>query len=158
MKIVAAFVLGFALVSIAMPAFADHDKVRVLSVKDIYNNKTVVNNVPVESCKQVNVPIYQKQQGSDDLGAFLGGAIIGGVIGNQIGNNKGNGALGAIIGGAIANETQKKKGTQTIVGYKRETVCETQNQRQRQTIREYSYSYIEFELDGDVYRVQFIKR
>ena len=65
--IVLAFIVGFLAVSFASTAYADHDKVRVLSVKDIYNSKTIVKNVPVESCKQVDVPIYQKQKGNDDL-------------------------------------------------------------------------------------------
>ena len=36
----------------------------------------------VQTCRNVDVPIYKQTQGGDDLGASPGGAIIGGVIGN----------------------------------------------------------------------------
>ena len=153
-----AFVAGFVLVALASSAFASSDSVRVLKVKDVYKTQTIVNQKPVQTCRNVDVPIYKQTQGGDDLGAFLGGAIIGGVIGNQIGDSKGNGALGAIIGGAIANEKQKKQGTTTIVGYKRERVCETTYQQETQQVRTYKHSYIEFMYKGDQYHLEFIKR
>ena len=157
MKFGIALCLGIIAIVFASSAFADHDKVRVISLKDEYNNRTVYIENPVQSCKDVDVPIYQQSKGGDDLGAFLGGAIIGGVIGNQIGDSKGNGALGALIGGAIANEKQKKKGTSNIVGYKRERICETTVTKEKQIIREYMYSTIKFEYEGRVYSVRFTR-
>jgi len=155
MKYGIALCVGIIAIVVASSAFADHDKVRVISMKDEYNNRTVYVDNPVRSCRDVDVPIYSQQKGGDDLGAFLGGAIIGGVIGNQIGDSKGNGALGALLGGAIANEKQKKKGSQTIIGYKREHICETTVTKERQIIREYMYSVIKFEYHGRVYSVRF---
>ena len=66
----------------------------------------------------------------------------------QIGDSKGNGALGAIIGGAIANEKQKKQGTTTIVGYKRERVCETTYPQETQQVP-HTNIHIEFMYKGD---------
>ena len=156
-KIVAAFIAGFIAVSLASTAYADINTNAV--VKDYYNGKTITSKKPVKTCNEVDIPIYQQQQGQGSLGDFLAGAIIGGAIGNNVSNDKGAGAVGAIIGGAIANENAKKKNTTAnIVGYKRETVCETTMVEERQQLTEYSYSIITFEYEGDIYRVKFIKR
>jgi len=157
-KVVLAFIVGFLAVSFASTAFADHDNVRVISVKDEYNNKTVYTENPVTQCKEVDVPIYQQKEGEGSLGDFLAGAIIGGAIGNNVSNDKGAGAIGAIIGGAIANENAKKKNSSaTIVGYKRERVCETTVTEQRQIVREYMYTTMKFEYNGNIYTVRFTK-
>lgn len=156
--IVLAFIVGFLAVSFASTAYADHDKIRVISVKDEYNNKTVYIENPVTNCKDVDVPIYQQNKGEGNLGDFLAGAIIGGAIGNNVSNDKGAGAIGAIIGGAIANENAKKKNSSaTIVGYKRERICETTVTKQSEIIREYMYTTIKFEYNGQVYKVRFTK-
>ena len=156
--IVLAFIVGFLAVSFASTAYADHDKVRVISVKDEFNNRTVYTENPVTQCKEVDVPIYQQKQGQGNLGDFLAGAIIGGAIGNNVSNDKGAGAIGAIIGGAIANENAKKKNsTSNVVGYKRENICETTVTKQRQIIREYMYTTIQFEYNGNIYSVRFTK-
>ena len=112
---------------------------------------------PVQTCRNVDVPLTNKHKVEMIWVHPLGGAIIGGVIGNQIGDSKGNGALGAIIGGAIANEKQKKQGTTTIVGYKRERVCETTYPSKKHNRSYIQTFYIEFMYKGD-YNLEFIKR
>ena len=157
--IVLAFIMGFVIVTLlASTAHADTNKVQILKVKDIYNNVHMYIDKPVKSCKQVDVPIYQQQQGQGSLGDFLAGAIIGGAIGNNVSNADGAGAVGAIIGGAIANENAKKKNTTAnIVGYNRETICETTVTKEKHIKREYMHTLIEFVYEGQEYRIEFVK-
>lgn len=96
-------------------------RAQVLISEPVYERTEIVQ--PVTLCRNVEVPIYEN--GGDDIGAFLGGAIIGGIIGNAASNANGAGAIGAIIGGAIANESQKKTHPR-IVGYRNERRCETE--------------------------------
>ena len=156
--IVLAFIVGFFAVSFASTAFADTNKVQILKVKDIYNNIHMYVDKPVKTCKQVDVPIYEQTQGEGSLGDFLTGAIIGGAIGNNVSGADGAGAIGAIIGGAIANENAKKKNTTAnVVGYKRETVCETTVTKEKHIKQEYMHTLIEFVYEGNVYRIEFKK-
>ena len=154
--IVLAFIVGFFAVSFASTAFADGQG--SYYVQDIYDTKTYTKQVPVNECRDVDVPIYKQNNGQGNLGDFLAGAIIGGAIGNNVSNDKGAGAIGAIIGGAIANENAKKKSsTSTIVGYKRERICETTYMTETENVNAYRKSIIIFEYEGKTYRLEFTK-
>ena len=158
MNKISKIVIGFVALVFANTAFADSSQVKIIDITDEYNNKTVYKENPVTSCKEVDVPIYKQNEGQGSLGDFLAGAIIGGAIGNQVGDSKGNGAIGAIIGGAIANESAKKKnGSATIVGYKRERVCETTVTRERAIVSEYMRTRLTFVYQGKTYTVSFQK-
>ena len=158
MNKISKIVIGFVALVFANTAFADSSQVRIVDIQDEYNNVTVYNDNPVTSCKEVDVPIYQQNKGQGSLGDFLAGAIIGGAIGNQVGDSKGNGAIGAIIGGAIANENAKNKNSSaTIVGYKRERVCETTVKRERSIVSEYMRTRLTFVYQGKTYTVRFQK-
>ena len=155
-KVVLAFIVGFFAVSFVSTAFADGQG--SYYVQDIYDTKTITKKIPVNECKDVDVPIYKQNNGEGSLGDFLAGAIIGGAIGNQVGDSKGNGAIGAIIGGAIANENAKKKNsTATIVGYKRERVCQTTYMTETENVNAYRKSIIIFNYEGKTYRLEFTK-
>ena len=158
MNKISKIVIGFVTLAFANTAFANSSQVSIVDIQDIYNNRTVYSENPVQSCKDVDVPIYQQNQGQGSLGDFLTGAIIGGAIGNQVGDSKGNGAIGAIIGGAIANENAKKKNsTATIIGYKRERICETTVTQERRIVREYTKTRLTFNYQGKMYTVDFVK-
>jgi uncharacterized protein YcfJ len=108
----------------ATTAGADTITRRARVIKSEPVHSYVDNTVePITVCKNVDIPIYG--QGSDDAGAFIGGAIIGSIIGNAASSANGAGALGAILGGAFANEHQKKH-HQRIVGYRQERQCTTE--------------------------------
>ena len=84
----------------------------------------VVQKIPEQQCRIVDVPIYSTQNNAT-TGDVIVGAIIGGAIGNQFGKGKGNDAatvLGAIIG---ADSVNKKNSSKTIVGYKQVNQCNT---------------------------------
>ena len=158
MNKISKIVIGFVTLAFANTAFANSSQVSIVDIQDIYNNRTVISENPVQSCKDVDVPIYQQNQGQGSLGDFLAGAIIGGAIGNQVGDSKGNGAIGAIIGGAIANENAKKKNSSaTIVGYKRERICNTTVTQERKIVREYVKTRLTFNYQGKIYTVDFVK-
>lgn len=158
MNKISKIVIGFITLAFANTAFANSSQVSIVDIQDIYNNRTVISENPVQSCKDVDVPIYQQNQGQGSLGDFLAGAIIGGAIGNQVGDSKGNGAIGAIIGGAIANENAKKKNSSaTIVGYKRERICNTTVTQERKIVREYVKTRLTFNYQGKIYTVDFVK-
>lgn len=70
----------------------------------------------VESCKNMQVPIYDTNAADD----ALAGAVIGGVLGKVVTKKDQGAAAGALIGGIIGAEQSKKK----IVGYKNERKCE----------------------------------
>jgi len=128
----------------ATASAASSETIRVpVRVTDVSANVENVNfREPYEQCKNVEVPIYGRQEGNDDLGSFLGGAIIGGIIGKGATGNDGGAAVGALLGGALANESQKNNGQDVIVGYRSETRCTTKYRtRQERQIIDYTISY-----------------
>ena len=151
--------IGIMLVTIAfaMPVMAQNPYAIVFEylgqhksgiVLDHY--KTVIQQTPyqVEICKRVN-----STSGGATSGDVFIGAIIGGVIGNQVGKGKGNDAatiLGAILGADIAN---KNKQGQTTTG----TQCFLETRYTEASIKVYSHSTLNFEINGVQYKVDFVK-
>lgn len=99
----------------------------VVSRAQVLISDPVANHVeyirePIKVCTLEKVPVYGR--GKDNVGAFLGGAVIGGIIGNAI-DSSGGAGIGAIIGGAIANENQKNH-SNTVVAYEHVRTCRTE--------------------------------
>ncbi len=99
--------------------------VKVVASNPVYEN--VVQRVPYEECKTVNVPV-QNNTNSDienGLGALLGG-VAGGILGHQIGGGNGKTVAtigGAIIGSAIGNNISKNHKNGNVY-YERKRICE----------------------------------
>lgn len=149
---------ALAIVTFTSTAFADGNRQHVNGVvKDIYSHTKVPVHRDTQECKEVDVPIYSRTENNDVVGDTLLGAIIGGAIGNQIGDARGNGAAGAVIGGLIGNSNSKNKQKDVVVGYKRETVCNTIRTTQYETVSRYVESEITFTIDGRRYTVRFKK-
>ena len=108
---VLAFVFGFLGQMVNASEMA-----RVVKVQTNY--ETIAEFVPRQTCRQMEVPIYQKKSG--DAGNVLLGMILGGVSGKVITGDDGGAAVGAVIGGLIGADGNNK-----VVGYRQETVCET---------------------------------
>jgi uncharacterized protein YcfJ len=85
----------------------------------------VSKEVPVKSCRQESLPIYDTESGREASTAdVLAGAIFGGLVGNQIGGGGGKDAatiLGAIAGADMVNK--KNSSQQVITSYKQQEVC-----------------------------------
>ena len=101
----------------------------VVATSPVYKTEIVQN--PVETCEDVQVPIYETSE-SKESGDVIGSLIIGGLIGGAIGNNMsdadGAGTAGAVLGSIIgANEASKGATTTTnnIVGYRQVSQCST---------------------------------
>ena len=93
-------------------ANANTTRIQVETVSSTAITQQVVQKTPSQQCSIVDVPIYSTQNNAS-TGDVLFGAIVGGVIGNQFGKGKGNDAA------------NKKKSSQTIVGYKQVQQCNT---------------------------------
>ena len=139
--------LTFAMCSaLATPALATD-----ATIQDHY--KTVKNQSPYQSCYEVDVPIYGKVGGGASAGDVLGGMIIGGLLGKGATGKDDGAAAGAVIGGMIAAD--KKNGKEQIVGYRKQTQCET---KYNVTYNEvYSHSTITFYENGRKYQLRFQK-
>lgn len=127
------------------------------NVTDVYRD--VIRSEPhtVTVCEDVRVPVTKKEKGSDDLVSFIVGAAIGSAVGNQVNSNNGSGTIGAIVGGALANEHQKKQGSEQVIGYRTEQVCQQQTQYTKVSQQVYSHSTITFTDDGKTYTVRFTR-
>jgi uncharacterized protein YcfJ len=81
--------------------------------------------VPVKSCQQKSIPVYDTASNGDASTAdVLAGAIFGGLVGNQVGGGSGKDAatiLGAIAGADMINKNKKQ---QVVTGYKEQEVCD----------------------------------
>ena len=136
---------------------SDPEKTDRAYIKDHYVTKVIKTpNQPVQTCREVDIPIYQNQSGNTD-GAEILGAIIGGVIGSKIGSGDGSKVatgVGAIVGSKIGKNSAQNN-NQVIVGYKRQTVCETSTSYTTSTQNVYSHSTIRFtDKNGKVFELK----
>ena len=141
------------LVATASPALANKTATSEARIEDQY--KTVIVQTPytVEVCRDVRVSVDNKRM--DTEGAIIGG-IIGGVIGNQIGKGGGRAGatgVGAIIGSVIGGKGNDKK----IIGYQNVNQCYNNTTYTTETKEVYNYSVIEFEYQGQSYKLNFKK-
>jgi uncharacterized protein YcfJ len=127
------------------------------TVVDNFSIETIYEDIPITKCEIQRLPVYRNiGTGTDDVGAFVGGAIMGGILGKVITKEDGGAAVGAVLGGALANENQKNNSEQ-IVGYEKKEVC-LKKYRTVETQREqYSHSTITFQLGGQTYSANFVK-
>jgi len=131
----AIFASAFALVGTVAQAAGVVVEGEVLSVQPRY--QVINHSVPIQSCTDVQVPVYSSVN-TTTTGDIIGGAIIGGIIGHQIGDGnqrKDNRNAGAVLGGMIAGTTGNR---QQIVGYQTRKQCQTTYQnRQEQVVSGY---------------------
>ena len=118
-------VIATALLMTATVSYAEQVRGTVIGMKETYRD--VVREVPIQTCSNVDVPIYEtRRTGQASSGDALVGAIIGGAIGNQLGNGSGKDAM-TVLGAIIGADKVNKKGKQetVIVGYRQERQCRT---------------------------------
>jgi uncharacterized protein YcfJ len=123
----------FALASSALSAA----ELRGTVVKMQETYRDVVSSTPVESCKTVEVPIYEERRtGGGNAGeGALGGMIIGGVLGKVIGGNDKGAAAGAILGGIVGADKAQGTTQTVIVGYRNQRQCTTVYQDKARSVR-----------------------
>jgi len=123
---------AFALVGTVAQAAGVVVEGEVLSVQPRY--QVINHSVPVQSCTDVQVPVYSSVN-TTTPGDIIGGAIIGSIIGNNIKGEQNGGTAGAVIGGMIAGAAGNR---QQIVGYQTRKQCQTTYQnRQEQVVSGY---------------------
>jgi uncharacterized protein YcfJ len=122
-------------------------------VEHHFKTQTISRPYTERVCSYEQVPVYGRT-GGGQASVFdkLGGAIIGGAIGNQFGAGSGKDAmtvLGAIAGADVAGR-QMDRGSNGVVGYRQQEVCNnvTRYDRRQETV--YDYSTITF--DGNTVR------
>ena len=109
-------------------------------------------NVPVETCENVQVPIYGQVQGQGATGGdVLAGAIIGGILGKALtGDDKGAG-FGALVG-AMGSAEKKNQSSQKIVGYETRKQCGVFYQEESiRKIKNYRVTYEWMGIRGSSY-------
>ena len=80
-------------------------------------------------------------------------------MGKIVTDSDGGAAVGALIGGAITNESQQNNTVTKVVGYENTTDCKDRYVNMPvKTKKGYAYSTIEFQVDGELYTVEFKKR
>ena len=133
------------LLAASLSAMAD-----TLNIQDHYREVVYLEPYTVEVCSKQQVSAASQ---ADIANAAFWGAIFGAVVGDVVTDGDGGKLPGAVIGGAIgANNAAAESGTTTA------TVCKTERRQKSNTVSEYSHSTIIFEVDGDRYEVDFIKK
>lgn len=115
----------------------------VYKVTPFVTTKTV--STPNRVCTEVDVPIYKRTKGGDDLGSIIIGGVIGSVIGNKVSGANGAGTVGAVIGGVLGNEHSKNKNSDTeIIGYERVNQCKTTYTNQQEQYVQHYTVYVDY--------------
>ena len=94
--------IGLVCASSAVHAETYNVKAHVVDVRPVYRQVTFSD--PVNSCRNVSVPMYGSRGPSNPIDTLFG-AVLGGAIGNQFGSGDGQDAmtvLGAIFGADVA--------------------------------------------------------
>ena len=133
------------LLAATVSAYAD-----AVNVKDNYREVIYLEPYTVEVCSKQQVSAATQ---ADIANAAFWGAIFGAVAGDVLTDGDGGKLPGAVIGGAIgANNAAAESGTTTA------TVCKTETRKKSTSMNEYSHSTINFEYDGTMYELDFVKR
>ena len=120
-KIISSFLITVGIAACA-PAHAEAIREATI-IKVEPNYYWEKSNVPVETCQNVEVPIYgQVQGGGASGGDVLGGALLGGILGKALTGEDNAAAFGAIVG-AMTSAESKKQPQQKIVGYQTQKQC-----------------------------------
>jgi uncharacterized protein YcfJ len=133
------------LLAATVSAYAD-----ALNVQDHYREVIYLEPYTVEVCSKQQVSAASQ---ADIANAAFWGAIFGAVVGDVVTDGDGGKLPGAVIGGAIgANQAAAESGTTTA------TVCKTERRQKSTSMNEYSHSTINFEYDGYMYELDFVKK
>ena len=133
------------LLAASVSALAD-----TVNVQDHYREVIYLEPYTVEVCSKQQVSAASQ---ADIANAAFWGAIFGAVVGDVVTDGDGGKLPGAVIGGAIgANNAAAESGTTTA------TVCKTETRKKSTSMNEYSHSTINFEYDGTMYELDFVKR
>ena len=133
------------LLAATVSAYAD-----ALNVQDHYREVIYLEPYTVEVCSKQQVSAASQ---ADIANAAFWGAIFGAVVGDVVTDGDGGKLPGAVIGGAIgANSAAAEVGTTTA------TVCKTETRKKSTSMNEYSHSTINFEYDGYMYELDFVKK
>ena len=133
------------LLAASVSALAD-----TVNVQDHYREVIYLEPYTVEVCSKQQVSAASQ---ADIANAAFWGAIFGAVVGDVVTDGDGGKLPGAVIGGAIgANNAAAESGTTTA------TVCKTETRKKSTSMNEYSHSTINFEYDGYMYELDFVKK
>ena len=133
------------LLAATVSAYAD-----AVNVQDHYREVIYLEPYTVEVCSKQQVSAASQ---ADIANAAFWGAIFGAVVGDVVTDGDGGKLPRAVIGGAIgANNAAAESGTTTA------TVCKTETRKKSTSVNEYSHSTIIFNVDGNRYEVDFIKK
>ena len=133
------------LLAATVSAYADS-----VNVRDHYREVIYLEPYTVEVCSKQQVSAASQEEIAN---AAFWGAIFGAVVGDVVTEGDGGKLPGAVIGGAIgANNAAAESGTTTA------TVCKTETRKKSTSVNEYSHSTINFEYDGTMYELDFVKR
>jgi hypothetical protein len=120
------------LLAASLSAMAD-----TLNIKDHYREVIYLEPYTVEVCSKQQVSAASQ---ADIANAAFWGAIFGAVVGDVVTDGDGGKLPGA------------ESGTTTA------TVCKTETRKKSTSVNEYSHSTIIFNVDGNRYEVDFIKK
>tara|TARA_R110001592_G_scaffold135469_1_gene351719 strand:- start:25 stop:483 length:459 start_codon:yes stop_codon:yes gene_type:complete len=131
------------LIAASMSALAAQNA-RGAIVKDNYHEVMIVEPYYVEVCGE------QTSMAGDVVDGAIWGAIFGAVLGDVITEGDGGRLPGAIIGGAIGAKSEENKGVGGTT-----IVCKTEERKTRTKSKQYWYSTIYFEVQGQAYELDF---